>query len=1001
MIFFDIFYNIIIYPIEFIIEILFYLFSVEFKSSYGVSLFLLSLCINFLSLPLYNIAESWQAKERAIQDKMKPMIDNIKAVYKGDQRYLLIRTCQRINGYKTIYAFRGTLGLLIQIPFFMAAYNFVHSLSGLSGQSFLFIKDLSKPDALIHIGNISINLLPFLMTLFSLLASFVYSRKLKFKESLPLYIVSLIFLLLLYNSPSGLLFYWTINCLFSFIKNIIIEFKLYEIFVRNRYKLLKAYNIFFIIVALLIISLSLLSNIERKAYLTDFNEFRYFNGVYTCSAKVVYYSKIFRTSDIFGIKGNVEKIPNFVSELVFPPYNTINTIYVSIKSKENIEDPKYHNIEIYYKLYLKSYVINIFVLLLILLILFNLKNIFDFIFTGNSLKLFLENRNKLIFLSSSITAILSGIFILSSIISSSVQEFNEPFYLIINNLSISIGIFFFYPIFIYLLFQDDIKNYITLFYIFLIFIIFINVFIMVGNYGNINSNFSFDNAGLLISNYKDILLSIFYILICVSFLILVLKKNKIKLIINLYYIIFIVLVLSSVFNIFNISKEYNKLNNTEVYNDLPNNGKIFNLSKNGNNIFVFILDRAASFYWIDSFDRYPEYKDEFDGFVFFTNNVSYSATTVTISSLYGGYDNLPYEMSTNGIYNITNFHNKSLFMMPLSLEKYNYKSVMLEPTYANFSWIPDLSIFNGYSNIKAYNENSVVKYSINKYLGFTNINIDDFELEEQKSKSIRFSILRMIPVTLRYNFYDNNNWFLSSSIRVSHGMYKYAMLLYTKDFINIEDDGNYFNIIHSMITHPPLYINSDYLPYNNANELLINNEDLLRYKDDYSVEHFYANVAAMNCIIEFLNYLKENNLYDNTKIIIVSDHADNLNNDKFSDNISFASKFNALLMYKDFNSNGTIKLDGTFSTIADVPYLTTKHISGMTNVFNGKLITNDYKNNGVFILDMNSAGTSEQYSNRYNFDRWYYVKDNIFNINNWKKFEIDWKTGVSKEIELK
>ena len=44
---------------------------------------------------------------------MKPMIDNIKAVYKGDQRYLLIRACQRINGYKTIYAFRGTLGLLI------------------------------------------------------------------------------------------------------------------------------------------------------------------------------------------------------------------------------------------------------------------------------------------------------------------------------------------------------------------------------------------------------------------------------------------------------------------------------------------------------------------------------------------------------------------------------------------------------------------------------------------------------------------------------------------------------------------------------------------------------------------------------------------------------------------------------------------------------------------------------------------------------------------------
>lgn len=113
MILFDILYNITIYSIEFIIEIVFYLFNNVFKSGYATSLFFLSLIINFISLPLYNIAESWQAKERAIQEKMKPMIDNIKAVYKGDQRYLLIRACQRINGYKTIYAFRGTLGLLI------------------------------------------------------------------------------------------------------------------------------------------------------------------------------------------------------------------------------------------------------------------------------------------------------------------------------------------------------------------------------------------------------------------------------------------------------------------------------------------------------------------------------------------------------------------------------------------------------------------------------------------------------------------------------------------------------------------------------------------------------------------------------------------------------------------------------------------------------------------------------------------------------------------------
>ena len=48
---------------------------------------------------------------------MKPDIEHIKRNFKGDERFLLIQACYKIYDYKTIYAFRGTLGLLIQIPF--------------------------------------------------------------------------------------------------------------------------------------------------------------------------------------------------------------------------------------------------------------------------------------------------------------------------------------------------------------------------------------------------------------------------------------------------------------------------------------------------------------------------------------------------------------------------------------------------------------------------------------------------------------------------------------------------------------------------------------------------------------------------------------------------------------------------------------------------------------------------------------------------------------------
>ena len=999
MIFFDILYNIIIYPIEFIIEIVFYLFNNVFKSGYAASLFFLSLVINFISLPLYNIAESWQKKERDIQNKMKPMIDNIKAVYKGDQRYLLIRACQRINDYKTIYAFRGTLGLLIQIPFFLAAYNFIHNLSGLQLGSFLFIKDFSKPDAILNIGNISVNILPFVMTLFSLLSGLVYSKKLRFKESLPLYIVSLIFLVLLYNSPSGLVFYWTLNCLFSFIKNIVIEYKLYKVFVTNKYKILKSYNIFFIVLTVVFIALLSLANIERKAYLSDF-EFLNEMDNYKYIGTVKYYDKLFRNSDIFQLIGNENKFDDILENVEF---FGISTIVVNFSIKEKIENID-RDIIIYYKLKPRNYLLNIYAFLLAITFIINLGNIYKLIFNNNKINIYFENsRNKLIIVSCLIISLLSGLFIPSSLIGNSPAEFKNPFDLIINDFSMSLGLFLFYPLFLYILFSKNIKNYLTLLLIFAASFVLMNTFIMSGNYLNINNEFIFDNTDLLKASLKEILLTIVLIIILISIIILIIKKKKLTLLINIYSIILLALIAVSIFDISKIIKEHNKLIESQINNDKSSDIKIFNMSKTGENVFVFVLDRAINSYWLDAFERFPDYKKDFDGFVFYPNTTSLSFSTITTASLYGGYDYSPYEISANGSYNLKEKHNEALLTIPLSLEKYDYKSAMLEPTYANLSDTLDKKIFKDYTNISVYDNSSILNYSLNNYLNLdSDFNIEELTKLEQKNKIIRFSIFRMLPINFRYDFYRDKGWFLSSSSfpRINSSIRYYSMLLSTPFFVSIKQNGNYYNSLYNIITHEPAFFSSDFLPHLELNEVADN--DMIIYKDDISVRHFYANVASINCITNFITYLKENNIYDNTKIIIVSDHGAGLNTTIFKDkNISFINACNSLLMYKDFNSKGEIKIETNFMTIADMPYLATKHIPNIKNPFNNKLITNDYKNKGVYLVDVNTWKSEGQFSNRYNFNEYYHVKENIFDINNWKKFVVDWKTKESGEIELK
>ncbi len=425
------------------------------------------------------------------------------------------------------------------------------------------------------------------------------------------------------------------------------------------------------------------------------------------------------------------------------------------------------------------------------------------------------------------------------------------------------------------------------------------------------------------------------------------------------------------------------------------------MSKTGSNIIVLFIDKAVNSYWLQAFEKFPEYKEELDGFIIYPNTVSFSQSTITTASLYGGYDYLPYELSTNGKYILKNKHSESILTVPLSLEKYGYKSVLLEPDGANLTG-SDLSIFDNYTNISAYLTDYIQNYSLNIYFGGTNINFEKTLEIDQKNKSIRFSLFRMMPINLRYSFYDNTGWFLSSTsfFRFNSTIRYYSVLDSITNFININENGNYYNMIYNLTTHDPYYFNSDFLPHLIVKD--IDNKDLNMYGSEVNARFFYANVAAINSLIKIIKYLKYNNIYNNTKIIVVSDHgADVYNNYLYSNNLSFVAYINPILMFKDFNSEGNIKINTNFMTIADTPYLATKHIDNAVNPFNNKIITNDYKNNGVNIISVDSWKAEAQLTNSYNFNYYYFVKDNIFDKNNWKKFKIDWKNKESKQVELK
>lgn len=189
-------------------------------ANWGEAVLVMSLVVNFVILPIYMKAEAWQEAERTLRKSFEAKEKMIKRTFKGQERFAMISTMQRQAGYSPLLTLRSSIGFFLQVPFFFAAYHFLSHFEPLAGVSFLGLPDLSKPDGLIHLGGFSVNVMPFIMTVINVGSALVYTKNLTQKDKNQLYAMAALFLVLLYDAASGLVLYWTCNNVFSFVKNV-------------------------------------------------------------------------------------------------------------------------------------------------------------------------------------------------------------------------------------------------------------------------------------------------------------------------------------------------------------------------------------------------------------------------------------------------------------------------------------------------------------------------------------------------------------------------------------------------------------------------------------------------------------------------------------------------------------------------------------------------------------------------------------------------------------
>jgi len=883
-------YTLTIYPLIQLTEFFYELFY-EITKNKGLSVIALSFVVTLLTLPLYMAAEQWQEKERQIQAKLKNGVERIKATFKGDEQYMILTTFYKQNHYHPIMALRSSFSLIIQVPFFIAAYNFLSNITTLRGYSFLFIRDFGAPDNTFSIGNFSINILPIAMTVINCVAGAIYSKGHNKSEKIQIYTCALVFLFLLYDSPAGLVVYWTMNNILSLVKNIF-------------YKIKNPKKVLYIIACL-----------------------SGFTGI-LCAILILHKTKM------------LFRIAVIMTGIIIPFVPFI------LKKLSKLIDSNFSILDKNEKLRLTLFVSSAFIL-----------------------------------------AILAGLAIPSILMESEpeqysfVDNYKSPLFFLFYTFAQALGFFVVWPSCFYALFSKKVKKTIAIIFTIAAFCAVVNCFAFSGNYGPIGPDMMFMQPQSFVPPLKQILINLACIS-AVSIGIIILNNSFPKFLNSLCTILFAALFLISAKNIYSINSAFKKMKEPEVKDTIE---AVFHLSKKEKNVIIFMQDRLVSTLIPSILETTPELNKNLDGFTFYPNTVSFGYLTMLgTPGIFGGYDYTPYEINKRTDKTMQQKHNEACLSLPVLFNKNGYSATVADLPYENYLEQPVTNMYKGFefiNRVTTHGNYSDLWYKRN------NLKRSPFVSHKIKRNCIFFSFFKMVPPLFRQIVYHKKYWQAYERFRDSSRFIdNYSEIDFLSELFDTNAEKGTFHLIDNEATHEPIILQApDFVPVENVTEY---------DESPYAKNPLYSSMKGILLrYTEFFNYLKEQGVYDNTRIIIVSDHGSNVKSDLFDKNPSEQIPFlkelvTASLLVKDFNQKGNLKTDNTFMTNADTPFLATRNlIENAVNPFTGNHLQVADKEDFVKISLAPAESTRIRYNKKFDIkdNEWYTVRENIFKDSNWSK----------------
>ena len=902
----DFIYTLFIAPLEFWMQKAL-MWGFEQTHTWGWAIIVMSLVVNFVILPIYMKAESWQEEERAIRKSFEAKEAMIKATFKGQERFAMISTMHRQAGFSPFLAMRSSIGFFLQIPFFFAAYHFLSHFEPLQGVAFMGLADLSKPDEMFHIGGFAINVMPILMTVINLVSALVYTQNMSRKDKIQLYGMAALFLVLLYDAASGLVLYWTFNNIFSLCKNIVYD--LYHRFGRKTIESIKQ------------------RFPKHKATNEVFPQSSFMSGylVFLWGISAIFALLSSNQMDLISDATKVQL--SFISDIGF-----VLTGFACLVELVLLKVWKHHKVLLAFSLLVLYYGLNTwfkwqftganrhyFALIAGLLFLIPVIGLTHLRCNLNMLLMRGKNAIGLYTPAVSWLIILVTAYLPIQAFCTAPELFSPTADVLALLLKYSvIGIVFFWVLDKVFKFFNA-ENFAGYFFSLLTLLFTIYAFLLPMDVGTIDAFQISDPTPLYLT--KNLLVDFVVLILFFAGFIWLTRQGKVTLIRNVFIICCVLGLGSSTLSLWQSRGQWQTESDSTTVTLPSYNDRLLGFSKDKTNIVVVMLDAFSGSHIDILFNEYPELKDQYRGFVWYRNMLASGDSTVSsLPSIICGEKCAPWSLNENETdkslaEKINRYYAETLNKFGPQFDIAIHERNWLEPNRLN-----DL----------VHDDMLAIRFMGDSYLN-RYLQKNDITLGRGSSDSflLAVSLFNSVPWSMKNLVYKDGRWIENlmpkSDTLVVRALREYAFIDGLADLSNTNATKATYKFFDNEITHHPWLMDAKTCTVSAKPKIY-------KTRQDNADELHLANeMCALKALSRWINWMKSESIFDNTMIILVSDH-DGMDSDMIgkvfgSPYKGMVGKPNPLLLVKHLGRSGNKDVE-----INDMPL-------SLTDV--SKLIDND------------------------------------------------------------